>query len=812
MSASPQPATASVLLVGMHGAGKSTLALIAAKALGFRFVDTDLHVQSVLAMPAFAYIKEHGMPAYRAREHEILAELLDHCDARCVIACGAAVVEHRANLVRIAAFRQHHAVVHVLGDEDRILEYLNSTDFDLVYRMCRSRYVLYRECSNYEFFNISADQRFRPDESSTERRGPPRSFLLLKNSERDFVRYLKVIMGRGLDADLIAVPPPEQRKYTYAITLRFPTVDLPNYNADEYDKDKISDMVLGADCVEVVINAVLFRDRHVQLEAIAKFISTVRRNTPIHIIYTVSMADCDLREQADRKLYFKLLDYGLRLATRYINIDLLLFVTRTHDDATGITRYTQNAYCAELRQVLQRQAAPYRKIINSIHVGTPAEGGQWWTSQEPKLLLDFALQMECDIVRITKDAVAMDDNFAVLSFHHQYDSYCRQRGATLSAFNVGPLGRLSRVFNPIMTPVIAHYSVDIGLSDEYQTTGLSPVQAIDMTAHDAMTALYSAHTLPKLQFYVFGGPRSSQSLSPIIINAASRVLGLPHVANIHVSASADDMMQLARREDFGGMGITMPHKLFAVNLVDTTSVHARVIGAVNTVISMRDPETQKIVSVHGENTDWIGIFNCIRAHLSPVNAVTSRTTALVIGAGGSARASIYAFIRLGVEHIFIYNRTQRHAEELAEHFNKQAVAADEARSPDVAPGSTATDFALGVGTFKVHVLTSLDSVEPLAEHDMPTIIVSSISAYMEFPLAWFQRPTGGVLVELHYEKLSGPMARRIRPLQARGWLSVSGVKVLPEMAACQFELWTGKPAPRSWMQRALQRYYEEHVT
>lgn len=753
------------MLIGMHGVGKSTLALIASRALGFRFVDTDHHVQTALGMAPFKYIKEHSLSAYRTIEYEVISDLLRRSSERSVIACGAAAIEYPPNCELLAEFSKSHPVIHIVGDEDRIAQYLNAPDPAVVYSMCRSRYPLFRDYANFEFFNLTAQRRSRSDPKVG-----PRPSLMLKNSELDFLRYLELIVRHEQDeAASVKVPHPEHRPYTYSISLRFPPPQAVHSGLDDYIDDyvessSIADRVVGADCVEVVVDVPLLRSRSLEFASVAKFVGIIRRQTRLPVIFSIS-SDSDLSDSNSLAFYFTLLEYGLRLATSYVNIDLTQFIDRTvtgdHQVSYQCSPNTQKliTYLSEKSpipfanntRILSENRSKYnRQIIGSWHHShAPSlETVNWWDSDEPRLIVESVLKF-CGIIRLSKEAESFYDNQAVFAFHHRNNRDIREAGACLSAYNIGPMGRVSRIFNQFFTPVIAQYSTNLSLFDH------SPLQSHDISAYDAQLALYSSCALPKLQFYLFGGAQCITALSPTVMNAGFRALGIPHTHSTYESTDPNDMFTLIARPEFGGITVTNPHKISAMRIADTISEQARVIGAVNTLIPERAHDNMQITAIRGENTDWIGFYNCILAHLTPVNSVSKKTTALVIGSGGSARAMIYALIQLGVENIIIYDRKRENTSQLAEHFNSI--------SPLQMTSVSATNHVLNSNPtpngresttrpreFKLHVLDALDNIIAVSmmKLEMPTIIVSAVSAYVEFPVLWFARSTGGVYLEV----------------------------------------------------------------
>jgi shikimate 5-dehydrogenase len=244
-------------------------------------------------------------------------------------------------------------------------------------------------------------------------------------------------------------------------------------------------------------------------------------------------------------------------------------------------------------------------------------------------------------------------------------------------------------------------------------------------------------------------------------NSAFEAFSLPHKYLTLQNSSLRDLKGLVQDNTFGGASITAPFKQEILSVLDYLSQSSRAIGAVNTLIPLRSgglggllarSETGPIVALYGDNTDWIGIFNCVRQHLSPVNAIRSNTTALVIGAGGMAHACVYSMIRLGIQTIFVCNRTAKRAQELADRFSGKTYSTDHTSVDDHSVRDVSEVPVYGPAD--VRIISSIDSAWPIA-FDPPTVIVSCVpsaaqngSARLAIPDHWLANNTGGVLIDV----------------------------------------------------------------
>lgn len=275
------------------------------------------------------------------------------------------------------------------------------------------------------------------------------------------------------------------------------------------------------------------------------------------------------------------------------------------------------------------------------------------------------------------------------------------------------------------------------------------------------------HALEPLKFFVIGSSVKN-SLSPAMHNAAFHALGMPHVYSIHETDSLEVMRTLFTDPNFGGASVSLPFKTRVLSLVEKQSAASKLIGGSNTILPLRhlpdhkdpsDPRQKNqrhragpIAMLYADNTDWMGICACVSRSISPANSVNPETAALVIGAGGMARAAIYCLVHLGVRNICIFNRTVSHAQALATHF--------EAMFVNFLDGKDKSPHALGNSqeSLRIKVLDSLSASWPEG-FCQPNIVICAIKAYDQqnpttppftMPLSWMKNPTGGIIVEVKF--------------------------------------------------------------
>ncbi|KAJ2857337.1 hypothetical protein GGI22_003541, partial [Coemansia erecta] len=362
-----------------------------------------------------------------------------------------------------------------------------------------------------------------------------------------------------------------------------------------------------------------------------------------------------------------------------------------------------------------------------------------------------------DIAKLISVARTWDDNLACQRFVQRNHS----ADAPLIALNMGYAGQLSRVLCPCLTPVTHPLLASAAAPGQISVRQINEARAL-------------AGMLPPKRFALFGTP-IQQSPSPAMHNAAFAALGLPHTYELCETQTVDELRSFLDDLCFGGASVTIPHKQTIVPLVDKLTPAAKRIGAVNTVVPATDAEGKNRVLV-GDNTDYLGIAGCLRdAQLASQAEGFATAHALVIGAGGTARAALYALHTLGVRHVSLFNRTAAHAELLATQFED--------------------------------LFETLQVVKSLRDDSMPrpTYIVGTIpGSDLEIPDELFA-VANGVALDMAYKPRWTPL---LEAAQWRKWKVVHGVAVLVEQGVRQLELWTHATAPVKIMADAVYAKYD----
>lgn len=246
------------------------------------------------------------------------------------------------------------------------------------------------------------------------------------------------------------------------------------------------------------------------------------------------------------------------------------------------------------------------------------------------------------------------------------------------------------------------------------------------------------------------------SVSPAFQQAALDYCGLDLRYEVWEVKRAAEGISRLRQPNALGANVTVPHKEAVLPFLDSIDTEARHIGAVNTIVK----ENGKL---KGYNTDAAGFLRALRerAGFEPAGKV-----AVVLGAGGAARAVAFAIVTAGVKSLTIFNRTPDRAERLAQELGRPVVARPWKGDIDLS-GSDLVVNATSIGM----------------EHG---------GAEALSPLPAKLIPPQALVFDLVYNPVETPLMKEAQKAGAR---TLGGLAMLVYQGALSFELWTGRQAP-----------------
>jgi shikimate dehydrogenase len=255
------------------------------------------------------------------------------------------------------------------------------------------------------------------------------------------------------------------------------------------------------------------------------------------------------------------------------------------------------------------------------------------------------------------------------------------------------------------------------------------------------------------------------SRSPAMHSAALAELGLGEEWSYEAIEVAPNAFEARVRampgEGFAGANVTVPHKGAALLLADELSETAREIGAANTLLFVGgEAGVGAAVEIRAENTDAEGFLRSLPGMPDGVHA-------LVLGAGGAARAIVWALLREGAE-VEVWNRTELRSQHLCEELGGSAVGAPDQSAYELIVNTT----AVGLG-----------GEDPFGE--LPLIADAFTASQTVVDMVYGGEPTA-----------------LLRAAAAAGATTVDGIEILVQQGALSLETWTGRPAPLETMRAA----------
>ncbi len=260
----------------------------------------------------------------------------------------------------------------------------------------------------------------------------------------------------------------------------------------------------------------------------------------------------------------------------------------------------------------------------------------------------------------------------------------------------------------------------------------------------------------------------AHSLSGAMQQAAFDSLGIDAKYELWDKTSLElaDAVAELRGDDFLGANVTIPHKERVAPMVDRQTDDAHLTGAVNTLTR----EGRRLI---GHNTDVPG-FKVALDRL--VGKQKMPRQAVVLGAGGGARAVVYGLITEGFQRIIVFNRHLHRAEGLVKHFGRSAAHMELRAMPW-------HDSIIEAELAKTRVLVNATSIG--LTDDASPIPAESLHGDL-------------LVLDLIYARTT-----LLRDAAAAGATVADGELMLLHQGAAAFTLWTGQPAPLELMQAKL---------
>lgn len=259
--------------------------------------------------------------------------------------------------------------------------------------------------------------------------------------------------------------------------------------------------------------------------------------------------------------------------------------------------------------------------------------------------------------------------------------------------------------------------------------------------------------IPEFLYGIIGHPLG-HSLSPLLHNTAFQATGHPGVMlrwPVPPEGVAD-FMRTVRLLHVRGCCVTIPHKLAVLPWLDEVSERVRAVGACNTLY-------WKDGALCGENTDVIGFMRPLEGRRLP-------SSALVLGAGGAARAVVAGLKMLGVADVAVSAR------------RREALLA----------------FCGDCGARPVPWEARGGEHAGLVVNTTPAGMRGAHQEETAYEAAWFASRPAGIAYDVVYTPLE---TRFLREARACGWEGVDGLQMFLGQADCQFFLWTGKHLPEA---------------
>ncbi len=396
-------------------------------------------------------------------------------------------------------------------------------------------------------------------------------------------------------------------------------------------------------------------------------------------------------------------------------------------------------------QATRPQLARFRAALRAGGTALLVSSHDFSRTRRPDGLLETARQIaafEPEFVKVVGTARSLADNLSILRMVEELSPSAQVVGIAM-----GEEGLLSRIL-----------SLRAGAAFTFAAAGEGIETAPGQVSAHTLLDLYRLDQIDKAtRIYGVAGNPIAHSLSPRMHTTAFRRENVNAVLLPLRPRSIDDLLTVIRELPLEGVAVTMPFKQEVLPYLANQDALTARIGACNTLRTGADGK------LYGFNTDVAGVVRPLERRMRLAGA-----RILVLGAGGAARAAVFGLVEQGAE-VFVANRTHEKAVALARK----------------AKAHVLKHAALAKNRFDAIVNTTPCGMTGVKQ-PLP-IEADALNAALVFDTV--------------YTPLETPL---LKLAKARGLAVISGVEMFVQQGARQFEIWTGKPAPESEMQRVVE--------
>ena len=543
-----EKASASVFVIGMRGAGKTTTGHWIAQTLNRPFIDLDTELESCEGITIPDIIKQRGWQGFRDAELNLLQRTMKERSTGFVFACGGGVVEiPEARKLLTDYHKSKGNVLLVMRDISQVMDFLSIDQTRPAYvedmmGVWLRRKPWFQECSNIQYYSQHSNS----------------GVLALPTA--DFKRFMHVVTGQLDNLSIL-----KKKKQSFFVSLTLPDLRPAG--------DILSQVSVGSDAVELRVD--LLKDPSSDSDVpsfdyVAEQMSFLRSRTSLPLIFTIRTQGQGGRFPDDaHDAAMELYKLALRSGSEFVDLEI--------------------AFPDEMLRAVTEMKG-HSKIIASHH---DTKGELAWGNMSWMKYYNRALEYG-DVIKLVGVAKNLDDNAALRKFKTWAEE---AHDVPLIAINMGDNGQLSRILNGFMTPV-SHPSLPFKAA---------PGQ---LSASEIRKGLSLMGEIKAKKFAIFGCPVSA-SRSPVLQNTLFAQMGLPHEYSRLETTNVEDVKDFIRSPDFGGASVTIPLKLDIVPLLDEVAQEAEIIGAINTIVPVDNGE-DKPARLVGYNTDWQGMVLSLR--------------------------------------------------------------------------------------------------------------------------------------------------------------------------------------------------------